>query len=77
MIFSYVYGRSHWRLRTRVAFQIAGHLIVLGFDPVDIGENTAARDCPALREKWDYARVEIPMNTRCAFVVSESIGEQR
>ena len=53
------------------------HRVVLGLNPVDIGENSAARDRPALREKWDDAGVEVVVYTRCARVVPKGISKQR
>ena len=71
---------SSWWWRGRIGPSHIGHrhgVVVLDLNPVDIGDNAAARDRPTLRKKWDDTRVKILMYTRCARVILEGIGEQR
>jgi hypothetical protein len=55
--------------------RISRHRIMLGFDPIDISENTAARDRPSVREKWNNATAEFLMHVQCSRVVPERVGE--
>jgi hypothetical protein len=46
------------------------------FDPVDVGQYAAARDCPALRQKTDDPTAETFVKLRGALIIAQRVSNK-